>query len=65
MRVFRSGAFPNRRSKFQGKLALILQDLFPPDSPGRPVFSVKGHQCHTKPAREPQRLVYIFLSGGL
>ena len=43
------GGFPNRGSKFQGKVALILQDLFPLPSRDGYVFSVTLLHC-TKPA---------------
>jgi hypothetical protein len=39
------GGFPNRCSKFQGELELILQGLFPLPSGNNHVFAVTVHQC--------------------
>jgi len=48
----KGGGFPDRRRKFQGKLTLILQDLFFLPSRAARVFAVIVHQKSTKPAPE-------------
>jgi len=48
----REGGFPDRRGQLQGKLALILHDLFPLHFPGNHVLGVIVHQKRTKPTLE-------------
>jgi hypothetical protein len=51
--LIRDGAgFPNRPSKIQGKLGLILQELGPLHSRDGHAFAVIVHQKRTKQIRE-------------
>ncbi len=52
----KGGGFPDRRRKFQGKLTLILQDLFFLPSRAARVFAVIVHQKSTMPAPKLDRL---------
>jgi hypothetical protein len=49
---FQRGGFPNRRSKIQAKLGLILQALGPLHSRDGHAFAVIVHQKRTKRIRE-------------
>jgi hypothetical protein len=49
---FQRGGLPNRRSKIQAKLGLILQELGPLHSRDGHAFAVIVHQKRTKRIRE-------------
>jgi hypothetical protein len=51
------GGFPNRRRKFQGKLALILQDLFPLLCCGGHVFALSCAKSASNKLRQCGKLL--------